>query len=544
MNDNDIDNGLHDYYRSIAPADSARATSLVVASIRARRQRSATRESSGRPWVFIGIAVALTVALVVGVSFAAWRTGPNGGLPGGEPGSSSAKTPAAASTAAPAIGPTAGPTDIPTTQPTPATRPTPTLRAATKLTPSGKFSPTGSMNGRYETATLLLDGRVLVTGDNTRTTIENYVVPIYTRLAELYDPATGTYSPTGSMVQARGGESVTRLADGRVLFAGGTYFADDAGKLKATQLATAELYDPATGTFSLTGSMAQPRVDQMAALLADGEVLVAGGGFQASQLTAELYDPSTGTFRATGTLTMTRWQATATLLLDGRVLVVGGLVNGNQGSAELYDPGTGQFSRTGSMSADRWGSTATLLLDGRVLIAGGTSGGMSMATSELYDPTTDKFSPSGSMTQARDGHTATLLSDGRVLIAGGSFSAGGAYVGPNLAMTDYGAAKFSRMAMADYQQDAALSGGLPLIEAGYARPRSIPYIDPGILGATIPSAQLTSAELYDPKTGKFSPTGSMETVRNSPTATLLLDGRVLVAGGDSPEGLSAELYQP
>jgi hypothetical protein len=195
------------------------------------------------------------------------------------------------------------------------------------------------------------------------------------------------------------------------------------------------------------------------------------------------------------------------------------------------------------MTTDRSGYTATLLQDGHVLIAGG-QGDPTLATAELYDPTTGKFSLTGSMTTGRDGHTATLLSDGRVLIAGGSFSSSGAYVGPSLAMTDYGAAKFSRTAMADYQQDAALSGGLPLIEAGYASPRSIPYVDPGILGATIPSTQLTSAELYDPATGKFSPTGSMGTVRNSPTATLLLDGRVLVAGGDSPEGLSAELYQP
>jgi hypothetical protein len=523
MNDTNIDKGLRDYYESITPADSVRATNLVVASIRARRERSATRDNSARPWALIGIAVALIVALVTGVGFEVWRTGQNLGRPGGAVGT-----------------------------PSPTTQPSPTLRAATKSTPANKFSPTGSMSGRYETATLLLDGRVLVTGDNIRTTIGGFTVPIYTPSAQLYDPATGTFSQTGSMFQTRGGESVTRLQDGRVLFAGGTSIADNAGQLAVTQLATAELYDPATGQFSPTGSMSHARSEQTATLLADGDVLIAGGQGNASGMdsTAELYDPNTGTFRPTGALTEARWQATATPLIDGRVLIVGGYGNNpaQQASAELYDPNTGEFSPTGSMTTDRSGYTATLLPDGHVLIAGGLSGSTSLATAELYDPATGKFSLTGSMTTGRDGHTATLLSDGRVLIAGGSFSSGGAYVGPSLAMTDYGAAKFSRTAMADYRQDAALSGGLPLIEAGYADPRSIPYIDPGILGATIPSAQLTSAELYDPKTGKFSPTGSMGTarnsVRNSPTATLLLDGRVLVAGGDSPEGRSAELYQP
>jgi len=181
----------------------------------------------------------------------------------------------------------------------------------------------------------------------------------------------------------------------------------------------------------------------------------------------------------------------ATLLADGRVLVVGG----GSSSSELYDPGTGKFSPSGSMSTSRGSETATRLLDGRVLIVGGQDGTDPFASAELYDPKTGTFSPTGSMAVGRQGHTATLLTDGRVLIAGGYHSGMGAVV----------------------PADALAS------ELGIARPSSWP--DPVHLG------NLASAELYDPKTGKFSPTGSMAEGRNWATATLLSGGRVLIVGG-------------
>jgi sarcosine oxidase gamma subunit len=328
------------------------------------------------------------------------------------------------------------------------------------------------------TATLLSDGRVLVVGGTDGSK--------ELASAELYDPKTGTFSATGSMATARYGPTATLLSNGSVLVAGGQ--GED-----VQPLASAELYDPKTGTFSPTGSMTAHRSGPTATFLSDGSVLIAGGqGGDAGGdvvASAEVYDPTTGKFTATGAMASARSDHTATALSDGRVLIAGG-ANGSGvlASAELYDPKTGKFCPTGAMTAARDGPTATLLSDGRVLVAGGETDVMSpqerLASAELYDPKTGTFSPTGSMATARELHTATALSDGRVLIAGGWDG----------------------------------------------------------------SSTLASAELYDPKTGTFSPTASMATARDTHTATVLSDGRVLIAGGEvlgtSTFLASAELYQP
>jgi len=270
----------------------------------------------------------------------------------------------------------------------------------------GTFSRTGGLAGARSghSATLLADGRVLVAGGWPLTS------------AELYDPTTGSFSPTGAMRTGRYGATSTRLLDGRVLIAGGSG--------PGGPLASAELYDPKTGAFTASAAMTEPRSGHTATLLRDGRVLLTGTdapgtGAEGQHPTAELFNPATGTFTVTGSMAAGRAAHTATLLPGDRVLVAGGAGPGGLASAELYDPRTGSFSPTGEMTERRYVHTATSLPDGRVLIAGGSSRGI-LHYAELYDPDSGTFAPAGSMADARQLHTATALADGRVLVAGGS----------------------------------------------------------------------------------------------------------------------------
>ncbi len=277
---------------------------------------------------------------------------------------------------------------------------------------SGAFTVTGNMTTarRYHTATLLPDGKVLITGGN-------YDDNRVQASAELYDPSTGTFSPTGGMIAGRLSHTATLLNSGSVLIAGGL---DSFGcSLCPEYLLSAELYDPATGTFLVTGSMTTPTYGStIAILLPDGKVLLAGAGFG-----SDLYDPGAGTFSHTGG--MRTFRDAAALLANGKVLVAGGdpdddEVGGSDFRAEIYDLSTGQFTATGNMKAARELDTATLLPDGTVLIAGGSiTGGATLASAELYDPLMGTFSLTGDMLTARCCHTATLLKNGQVLIAGG-----------------------------------------------------------------------------------------------------------------------------
>jgi WD40 repeat protein len=351
---------------------------------------------------------------------------------------------------------------------------------------SGFWTATASMvtPRSGHTATLLPSGKVLVAGGESGN--------VAMASAELYDPNTGTWTATGTMVTPRFGHTATLLPNGKVLVAGGI----DGPFGSGTELASAELYDPASGTWADTGSMHARRIDHTATLLPDGKVLVAGGiAPQGTALaSAELYDPASGTWTPTGPMGSARYAHTATLLGDGDVLVAGGAGGPNNSddgfwkSAEVYHPATGSWTATGEMDGYRLGSAATLLSGGRVLVAGGgTYGGrVPFVSAELYDPTSGSWTATGSTQTLREFSTATLLPDGHVLLAGGG-----------------------------------LDGGL-----------QAPY-----------------AEVYDPSIGTWSSTGTMIIGRADPTATLLPNGTVLVTGGRdqavSGSALSsAELYGP
>ena len=192
-------------------------------------------------------------------------------------------------------------------------------------------------------------------------------------------------------------------------------------------LCAAGLLQPCAATpfqWQYTDSLKTARFHHTATLLTDGRVLVAGGaagvGGERPLKSAELYDPASGSWSEAASLNTARDSNTATLLPDGMVLVAAGRQSGIYlTSAELYDPATDIWLLTGSLDTGRVFHTATLLTNGMVLVVGGIQGDIYLASAELYDPATGSWSDTGSLSAAREFHTATLLTNGKVLVAGG-----------------------------------------------------------------------------------------------------------------------------
>jgi N-acetylneuraminic acid mutarotase len=344
----------------------------------------------------------------------------------------------------------------------------------------------------------LRDGRVLICGGTATGQVGGVLSS-----AELYDPVARTFTATGSMTVPRAGQTITMLRDGRVLLTGGV---QNAGF--RSQLSSAEIYDPAAGTFSATGSMSVPREGHTATILRDGSVLVAGGSDNGIHTldTAEIFDPSTGTFSRAGHLHQPRVAHVAALLGTGKVLIAGGGRGGMPGgyisydTAEMYDPSTRSFSAVRAhMKSDRVGAAAVKLNDGRVLIVGGKSGRVvtsrhrnlssltPLNTAEIFDPESGTFIRTGDMSAPHYLATATMLADGNVLVVGGWTIRGPLVVG------------------------------------------------------------MRDAEVYQPETNRFVNVGQTNVARLTNTATLLNDGEVLIAGGVADKALitaSVEFYSP
>jgi hypothetical protein len=307
------------------------------------------------------------------------------------------------------------------------------------------------------TATLLSDGKVLIAGGFSSDASTTGCCEIKLASAEIYDPSTGTFTPTGDMTTARARHTATLLDNGKVLIAGGVIDTQ-----QGTYLASSEIYDPTTGAFTATGNMIASAGWSRSTLLPDGRVLIAEDG------NAEIYDPTNGTFALAGGYTTSDVQVdTATLLSDGKVLVVGCAARCGVGTTELFDPKNGMFSATGPRRAWDTISTATLLTNNTVLFIEGNDSALP-DDAEIYDPASGTFTHIGNTHSVHEFSTATRMPDGTVFIAGGQL--------------------------------------------------------PGGDGSTV-------VEVYSPATGTFAQIADLTVGRHLHTATLLPDGTVLIAGG-------------
>lgn len=318
------------------------------------------------------------------------------------------------------------------------------------------------------TATLMQDGRVLVTGGEI-TGSSVIKTPSFHKIlksAEIYDPSTNKFTKTGDMTSPRTRHAAVLLKDGRVLITGGAID----GKHTSEYLKLAEIYDPKTEKFTKINDMNHAWNSHNMILLPDGRVLLCSNISNLlinSRL--EIFDSNNNTFKEMPPCITTYCPDNAALLNDGTVLLASDEFPNNR--PQIFNPETRTFKYTGKMTHYRSFSTATLLKDGEVIIiGGGTRGGF--ASTEIYNPKTGLFRLAAKINQKRYGHSSILLSTGKVLVVGG-----------------------------DTGMDESLRG-------------------------------IKSVELYDPQEDKFIKVMDMHYIREyKPTLTFLKNENVLIMGG-------------
>jgi hypothetical protein len=419
-----------------------------------------------------------------------------------------------------------------------------------------------------QTATLLADGRVLVVG--------GYGSSGLLATVDLFDPGTGLFASGTSLPAVRSGHAAVRLPDGGVLIVGGT-----ADYSVGPYYADAEIYDPGTGLWThVAGPMpGGGRRALAAALLPSGRVLVAGGIATVAFDTADLFDPVSRTFTATGRMTSVRSNQTALIMLNnGLVLVTGGEQTPG-GSIEFYYPldppyVTAGFTAGVALPVSRRDHTTTALKDGRLLIAGGfDSSGSRLNTALLYNPYTNSYEPPLTMSAARAEHCATLLGDGRVLLTFGDTGGTAEIFNP---VTGSFSAVFALNRSRGLHATALLPDGRVLIVAGTSgsiaelfTPGPVTGTSSDVpVGGGAPSGGLwTTATLLgnghvmvrseaDIFGWDFNPAGNggagswtlmagFDTAQGmGRSATLLADGKVLLAGGETLGFNAVRIYDP
>ncbi len=294
-----------------------------------------------------------------------------------------------------------------------------TAQAQGKLTPAGRLA-TARTN---HTATLLLDGRVLVVGGRGTDGL------VALASTELFDPKTQRWAPGPPLSVGRTLHTATRLADGRVLVVGGITHESKEGQNRFVALASAELFDPKTNSWKPAGRLADARNGHTATLLDDGRVLIVGGAREQRQHLAsvELFDPETETFAPRRPLALARWMHVAARLSDGSVVVLGGRSNMPEGkgsgvsvaSAERYDASSGVWHPVPELNEARQ-RTAFLAQDDVVTVVGGQTTTSSTNYVESWKPGVEAWEPAKNhLSMALAGHTATLLANGDLLVIGG-----------------------------------------------------------------------------------------------------------------------------
>jgi serine protease inhibitor len=345
-----------------------------------------------------------------------------------------------------------------------------------------------------------------------------------------------TWVPAGTLLAGRASTHAVALDDGRVLVVGSDNICTPGGAWDES--AAAEVFDPATGSWSATESLNAPRDGFVAVALPDGRVLITGGmtsgdpavGPFGAYTSTKLYDPRTGAWSATGLMEVARYAPVAALLHDGRVLVAGGTYiddakQKNLASAEIYDPETGEWTMTGDLTAPRSGAQVATLADGRVLVVGGMTpsyGDAPTIETEIYDPASGTWSGAGSLAYAREGFGLVALSDGGALVVGGTdvrgtsttvverFNGRGAWF------------QVAAMTVAVANPTPVLLGDGRVLVAG------------GLTGPdfTVGSVAIAEAEIYDPATNTWTVTTPLPEPRERAVAVTLADGSILLVGGD------------
>jgi len=345
---------------------------------------------------------------------------------------------------------------------------------------------------------------------------------------------SGAWAPGPNLFEGHVAHTATLLNDGRVLIAGGTH-------VDGVARARSELFDPRANRWTRAADMIHARAAQAATLLADGNVLVSGGEtglgiFPIEVLaSAEIYHPASNSWTAVAPMhTPRRWHSSVRLH-DGRVLVIGGtnlapgspLPAAEQEQAEVYDPKRDSWSLAGTGLPPLSGQAATLMPGGAVLVTGGsTDTGFATLSAELFDPATNRWQPTTwPMATARYGHTATLLPDGKVLLVGGystQTQISGGFIYPSSEF-------LTTSEMFDLRGNTGIRVGysrIPRFEHTATLLRSGSVL---VVGSA--SASNADSQIFDPKnTEQWTSTGR-QMDRYLHTATMLADGRVLIAGG-------------